>query len=274
VPESAGQTDVTRGLWYAFTAGSVRVISIANDDVTYQDGGNSYVRGYSSGAQKAWLENELSAARRDDGVDWVVVCMHQVAISTADMFNGADLGIREEWVPLFDRYGVDLVVCGHEHHYERTTLADFALGCPRAPRNGPWIRWTGFVSIVSGAAGRWTRQGTSYVAMFGLARWALIGLCPSRWPRLWDEPLRGLLPGILASLLHITPFDPSVPIFWFYATAAPSSILHPAFSHGGFVCHLWPLVDALRLRRLHGPDRCDGECCKRQKQKSHDFLPC
>jgi 3',5'-cyclic AMP phosphodiesterase CpdA len=49
-----------------------------------------------------------------------VVCMHQVAISTADLFNGADLGIREEWVPLFDRYGVDLVVCGHEHHYERS----------------------------------------------------------------------------------------------------------------------------------------------------------
>jgi 3',5'-cyclic AMP phosphodiesterase CpdA len=120
VPEAVGQTDVTRGLWYAFTAGSVRVISIANDDVAYQDGGNSYVRGYSSGAQRAWLENELSAARRDHGVDWVVVCMHQVAISTADMFNGADLGIREEWLPLFDRYGVDLVVCGHEHHYERS----------------------------------------------------------------------------------------------------------------------------------------------------------
>ena len=30
VPEASGQTDVTRGLWYAFTAGSVRVISIAN----------------------------------------------------------------------------------------------------------------------------------------------------------------------------------------------------------------------------------------------------
>jgi hypothetical protein len=29
--------------------------------------------------------------------------MHQVAISTVDMFNGADLGIREEWVPLFDK---------------------------------------------------------------------------------------------------------------------------------------------------------------------------
>ena len=52
LPAADGQTDVTRGLWYAFTAGSVRVISIANDDVAYQDGGNSYVRGYSNGAQK------------------------------------------------------------------------------------------------------------------------------------------------------------------------------------------------------------------------------
>jgi hypothetical protein len=120
VPPASGQTDVTRGLWYAFTAGSMRVISIANDDVVYQDGGNSYVRGYSSGAQKAWLEQELAASRRDHNVDWVVVCMHQVAISTVDNFNGADLGIRQEWVPLFDRYGVDLVVCGHEHHYERS----------------------------------------------------------------------------------------------------------------------------------------------------------
>ena len=120
VPQAEGQTDVTRGLWYAFTAGSVRVLSIANDDVTYQDSGNSYVRGYSAGAQKAWLEKELAATRENRDIDWIVVCMHQVAISTADKFNGADLGIREEWVPLFDKYNVDLVVCGHEHHYERS----------------------------------------------------------------------------------------------------------------------------------------------------------
>ena len=66
------------------------------------------------------MEAELELARHDKGVDWIVVCMHQVAISTADKFNGADLGVREEWLPLFDQYGVDLVVCGHEHHYERS----------------------------------------------------------------------------------------------------------------------------------------------------------
>jgi 3',5'-cyclic AMP phosphodiesterase CpdA len=120
LPEAAGQTDITRGLWYAFTAGSVRVVSIANDDIVYQDSGNSYVRGYSSGAQQAWLESELAATRRNADIDWIVVCMHQVAISTADKANGADLGIREEWVPLFDKYNVDLVLCGHEHHYERS----------------------------------------------------------------------------------------------------------------------------------------------------------
>ncbi|MHB2205451.1 purple acid phosphatase family protein [Methylobacterium sp. CM6257] len=120
VPPATGQTDVTRGLWYAFTAGSVRVISIANDDVAYQDAGDSYVRGYSAGAQKTWLAGELAATRADRDIDWIVVCMHQAAISTADKSNGADLGIREEWVPLFDKYNVDLVVCGHEHHYERS----------------------------------------------------------------------------------------------------------------------------------------------------------
>jgi hypothetical protein len=120
LPRDAGQTDVTAGLWYAFTVGSVHIISLANDDVCYQDSGNSYVRGYSAGAQKAWLERELTRARANADIDWIVVCMHQVAISTASAANGADLGIRQEWLPLFDRYGVDLVVCGHEHHYERS----------------------------------------------------------------------------------------------------------------------------------------------------------
>jgi hypothetical protein len=108
------------GLWYSFTAGSVRIISLNNDDVCFQDGGNSYVRGYSGGAQKRWLEKELAHARADKRVDWVIVCMHQTAISTADHTNGADLGVRQEWLPLFDQYQVDLVVCGHEHHYERS----------------------------------------------------------------------------------------------------------------------------------------------------------
>ncbi len=119
VPD-AGAENHAQGLWYSFTVGGMRVIALANDDICYQDAGNSYVRGYSGGAQKRWLEAELVKARADRNIDWVVVFMHQVAISSADKVNGADLAIRQEWLPLFDKYQVDLVLAGHEHHYERS----------------------------------------------------------------------------------------------------------------------------------------------------------
>ena len=107
------------GLWYAFTAGSVRVIVLQNDDNALQDGGDIYISGYSGGRQLAFLEKELRAARSSKDVDWVVVAMHQVMISSTDA-NGSDLGLRQKYGPLFDKYGVDLVVCGHEHNYERS----------------------------------------------------------------------------------------------------------------------------------------------------------
>lgn len=128
VPDS-GAEELARGLWYSFTVGAMRVIALANDDVCYQDAGSSYVRGYSGGAQKRWLASELANARGDKNIDWIVVFMHQTAISNAGApFNGADLGIRQEWLPLFDKYQVDLVLCGHEHHYERSHPVRGALG--------------------------------------------------------------------------------------------------------------------------------------------------
>jgi hypothetical protein len=34
--------------------------------------------------------------------------------------NCISTAIQENWVPLFDEYGIDLVLCGHEHCYSRT----------------------------------------------------------------------------------------------------------------------------------------------------------
>jgi hypothetical protein len=136
LPENGSRVPAFSGNWYSFTVGTVRVISINNDDFCLQDGAfsayraanvpnytadglNPYIRGYSHGEQRAWLEATLAEANRDPAIDWIVVCMHQVAMSSAH-FNGADLGIRQEIMPLFDRYGVDLVLAGHEHHFERT----------------------------------------------------------------------------------------------------------------------------------------------------------
>ena len=145
-----------RGNWYAFTVGPVRVLSINNDDVCLQDGAFSayrrdhvpgyqangddpYIRGYSRGLQRSWLEAQLAAARREESIDWIVVCMHQVAMSSAH-FNGADLGIRQEFMPLFDAYGVDLVVAGHEHHFERSFPVRGVLPGSRLSRAAR-LRW-------------------------------------------------------------------------------------------------------------------------------------
>jgi hypothetical protein len=133
-----------RGNWYKFRVGSVLFISLDADDVIYQDGaafvagpasltpaastGNPpippgtsfYIRGYSGGAQTAWLEQTLREARQDPSIDWIIAQMHQIACSSSATGNGSDLGIRQAWLPLFDRYGVDLVLNGHEHDYERS----------------------------------------------------------------------------------------------------------------------------------------------------------
>ncbi len=132
------------GRWYSFRVGSALFISLAADDVVYQDGGafhpgpgpltpapstghqpiepgtSLYVHGYSGGAQTRWLEETLAAAEKDTGIDWIIVQMHQDALSSSQNGNGSDRGIRETWLPLFDRHGVDLVLCGHDHDYERS----------------------------------------------------------------------------------------------------------------------------------------------------------
>jgi hypothetical protein len=40
-------------------------------------------------------------------------------MSTSDA-DGSDLGIRQNWMPLFYEYGVDFVLAGHDHDYERS----------------------------------------------------------------------------------------------------------------------------------------------------------
>jgi 3',5'-cyclic AMP phosphodiesterase CpdA len=99
------------GRWYEFRVGTVAFVCLSSDDVE---------GGYSGGAQTRWLVAALAAARRDASVDWVVVQLHQCACSSSGTGNGSHLGIRQAWLPLFDRYEVDLVLCGHDHGYERS----------------------------------------------------------------------------------------------------------------------------------------------------------
>ena len=91
--------------------------------LTHEEKNNSLIPDTASGKpnlQTLWLGKTLAEARHDPSVDMIVVFMHQCALSTSVPGNGSDLGIRQAWLPLFDKYEVDLVLSGHEHDYERS----------------------------------------------------------------------------------------------------------------------------------------------------------
>ncbi|GAA2095330.1 metallophosphoesterase [Kitasatospora saccharophila] len=136
---------------YSFTYGNVGVISLDANDVSYEIPVNF---GFTNGQQTQWLERRLRELRADETVDFVVVFFHHCAFSTTHQ-HASEGGVREAWVPLFEKYRVDLVVNGHNHVYERT---DAILGnkVSRAVPSGETVdpEKDGVVYVTAGAAGR------------------------------------------------------------------------------------------------------------------------
>jgi hypothetical protein len=98
------------GRWYSFRVGTVVFACLDSGDVA--TGGDGHA------AQTRWLERTLARARADASVDWVIVSSHHAACSSAAA--GCYLGIREEWLPLLDKYEADLLLSGHGAGYERS----------------------------------------------------------------------------------------------------------------------------------------------------------
>ncbi|MFF3496193.1 purple acid phosphatase family protein [Streptomyces sp. NPDC002795] len=100
---------------YSFTYGSVGVIALDANDVSYEIPAN---KGYTDGKQTAWLDKRLGELRARDDIEFVVVFFHHCTYSTST--HASDGGVRDAWVPLFAKHQVDLVINGHNHVYERT----------------------------------------------------------------------------------------------------------------------------------------------------------
>jgi len=104
--------------WYTFSAGPVDVAVLDSEEIT-----DATV----NGAQLAWLQTTLrgwadapDAARR-----WRVILTHHAPFSSsmanADFIPiGRSAQLRDQYVPLFERFAVDLVLTGHTHVYERS----------------------------------------------------------------------------------------------------------------------------------------------------------
>ncbi|HWQ53158.1 MAG TPA: metallophosphoesterase [Bryobacteraceae bacterium] len=69
---------------------------------------------YMDPPQVEWLEKELAAS----GSDWKICFFHHPLYSSGER-HGPSTELRAILEPLFVKYGVNLVLSGHEHFYER-----------------------------------------------------------------------------------------------------------------------------------------------------------
>jgi 3',5'-cyclic AMP phosphodiesterase CpdA len=89
------------GRWYAVERGDMLGIAL---DSTQPDNPD----------QLAWLEQTLA----NSDAKWKLVGLHHPPYSSG--YHGSKHEVRDAFVPLFEKYGVQIVFSGHEHDYQRT----------------------------------------------------------------------------------------------------------------------------------------------------------
>lgn len=86
--------------YYRFTKGNVAFYALNSN--------------YMDKKQIDWLQSELAK----DQSDWKIAFCHHPPYSSGGK-HGSDTGLRKVVEPIFTRYGVNVVLTGHDHFYER-----------------------------------------------------------------------------------------------------------------------------------------------------------
>lgn len=98
--------------------------------------------------QVRWLERDLAA---NVDADWIFVYYHHPGITCT--YKGSNQAVIRNFMPLFDRYRVDVVFTGHAHTYER--LYPLSHGATIDAEQDPhYTDPRGTIYIVSGAGGK------------------------------------------------------------------------------------------------------------------------
>jgi 3',5'-cyclic AMP phosphodiesterase CpdA len=87
-------------------------------DLFYLDSSVPGVFGPGSSTQWEWLDDTLASATSQ----WRIVMLHHPLYSSGR--HGSTIGARTRLEPILARHHVDLVLAGHDHHYERTHPQD------------------------------------------------------------------------------------------------------------------------------------------------------
>ncbi len=142
--------------YHSFNLNNIHFLVLATDD---SFGVNSN--------QHTFARNDLQAASSNPNIDWIVVAFHKPLYDvpcSSDSCDGED-AFRNIYHPLFDQFGVDLVLYGHAHNYVRTYPIQYDSSTPDSPiitSSSPnnYVDPDGQVFVESGAGGRSLRDLT------------------------------------------------------------------------------------------------------------------
>jgi hypothetical protein len=86
----------------------------------------------SSDQQYQFVKQDLEKTSKNSNINWIIVTLHEPFYTNPGK-HPPDQGLAKVYHPLFDKYGVDLVLAGHNHWYERTLPLKFNDNAPASP---------------------------------------------------------------------------------------------------------------------------------------------
>jgi len=94
--------------YYSHDFKNIHFISLSTEH-PYEEGSKQY----------KFIKSDLKKASTNSSINWIIVHQHKPLYSTnADMEESEN--IKDTFLPLFEKYNVDLVISGHNQYYERT----------------------------------------------------------------------------------------------------------------------------------------------------------
>ena len=109
--------------YYSFDIGNIHFISL--DSYGKEDNNRLFD---TLSRQVQWVKKDLEANKNKD---WVVAYWHHPPYTMGSHNSDKEnelVKIRENFIQILERYGVDLVLTGHSHGYERTRLINGHYG--------------------------------------------------------------------------------------------------------------------------------------------------
>jgi len=120
--------------YYSYDYGNIHFIMLDSYGI---DGGSHLYDDTTNGQQALWLKADLAANAGKH--KWTIACLHHPPYTNGSHISDVEndlIAIRRKITPILERFGVDVVLAGHSHVYERSYLIKDHIGFSDAFNKG------------------------------------------------------------------------------------------------------------------------------------------